>query len=366
MAVVLLLRGRRIGCGLDREVPGRLTPHEPGEQRWSVHPRGTHPDEPGAGGHQRHHPAVCEQSVPLDRHRAGPGQPRLPQAGQPREPAGHVGRIGYPVGGCGLTRPHLDRDVRPVQPDKRILVGHVIAEVDDGRGPDPVPQRIDGLPFGSVDHRQLEHFLARLDPHVGPGRRAAEQFLDRRVGHGVGDVPIVECDRGRLGFDPKSRVAGGDPVHLVEQLLPEFHLLPSERADKILIELAAVRADEHHLAVESREGGEVGERPPRDHGRVGRAERGDGPQGHDRLAHRNSLRGVVHDRGERAVVVRRHEQHRHLRDRLQGPVEIVEGRLAVAGGRGVCACHRASPAARAAELPWAGPASAAMNSSAQS
>jgi hypothetical protein len=53
----------------------------------------------------------------------------------------------------------------------------------------------------------------------------------------------------------KPLITAGDAVHLVQDLAPKLNLLLGQRADEVLVELAAVGADEHHLSVERGEGG---------------------------------------------------------------------------------------------------------------
>ena len=347
MAVVGL-RGRGFGrCRLDREVAGRRAAEQFGKQGRAVDPWHTQPYQPRSGGDQPHHAAVGHQRMAFDRHRLGTGQPGLTGIGQHRQPAGHLERIGNPKQRGRVAAPHLHAHVRPLQAGEGIFVGHIVAEIHHGAGAHPVPQRVDGVSLRRVHHGEFEHLLATLHMHLVPRGRPGEQFRHRLVAGGLVGAAVVKRDRGRLGLHMEAGGRLGDPVHLIEHPLPQADLRGREIPHKVLVELAAVRAHEHHGAGEFAELGEIGERATGDHGHMRARERGEQPHRHQRLPQGPGIGRILDDRGERAVVVGGDQQDGRAGDGLDGPLERV-GRAMTRRGGGVRASQRGPPVAKGA------------------
>jgi hypothetical protein len=232
----------------DGEVPGRGAADEIGEDRRRVRPGVAQPADLGVRGDQGDGTAVRQHRVPLDRHRVLAVQPGAAGLQQQGEHPGAVQRLGDPVTGGGVARSDLDADVRSPQGREPVLVGDVVAEEQHRAGRQLGAQLVEGAALVGGQHRQLDHLLAVLDVHAGPGPRAGADRVDHGGGHlGCGGTH-VHGDAGRFALQPYPRTVRHD--HAQRGLEPRTHLdqVGGEPLDEAHVELGAVAADQMHLA----------------------------------------------------------------------------------------------------------------------
>ncbi|MEZ5165304.1 MAG: rhomboid family intramembrane serine protease [Acidimicrobiales bacterium] len=180
-------------------------------------------------------------------------------------------------------------------------------------------------------HRQVGHRTGETTELVEDG------------GDPVGiDGAVVHRDRRRLLLDRETGMRVDERGQADDEVGPPRPDHRVELLGESDVELRAVGADEVDLRGQPRERREVAQGASRDHGDVGLGQRGEVPQRHAGLAQREGSHRVVDDRGDRAVVVARHEQ-------VGGLGEPVEARrqLVIEGG----ALHDAEAIGRGATFP---------------
>ncbi len=173
------------------------------------------------------------------------------------------------VPGEGGTRPDLDADIRSVELREDVLVGYVVAEVEDGtRGRLPAQGGNRGALVGSHD-RQLDDLLAVGHVDVGPRRGAAAYGLESALADWSICAPNVQRDTCRLHLEPDAGMLARDVGELREKPTLKSDELRCESVNEPEIEFGSVTADEVNLARESRECCQITQRPTGDHGHGG-------------------------------------------------------------------------------------------------
>src|SRR5690554_5283911 len=118
----------------------------------------------------------------LDGHGLRAGYPIAPQFAEPRQDSSDVNRPVDAERRTAFTLADLDRDVRPAQRRKRILIRYVIAEKNDCRRADEMPNALQRIALVGLHDAQLDDLLALFDMHACPGRSAVQDAIDDRTG----------------------------------------------------------------------------------------------------------------------------------------------------------------------------------------
>ena len=189
---VALAQRQRLPLRADREMAGVRVAEQSREHRRGIGLRMAHPHHVGLGGQQGDGSAIGQHGQPLDGRRMPaekPGAAALEQEVQRERDV--LGRLD-PVVGQRLAVADLDADVGAVQPAKRLLVGHVVAEEHGGRRALLVAQDVEGLTLVGLDHRELQHRLAlgdlgvpRLRARRAPSSAPRRRLPVRRCAHAV-------------------------------------------------------------------------------------------------------------------------------------------------------------------------------------
>ncbi len=180
---VALRRRRTLVRGPHGERAGRPAAHQLGEQRRAVGSRVAQPGDARVGRHERDRVAVGEHRVALDRHGVGARQPFAAALDQARQQARDVvGAIDAELGERRAAA-DLDAEIGSGEAAERVLVGHVVADEDRGRGADLVADRIERVALVGLDDGELDHLLALAGMHARQPRRALAHRVER--GRGV-------------------------------------------------------------------------------------------------------------------------------------------------------------------------------------
>ena len=282
-----------------------------------------HPHHVGLGGQQRDGSAVGQHGQPLDGRgmpTEKPGAAALEQEVQRERDV--LGRLD-PVVGQRVAVADLDADVRAVQPAKRLLVGHVVAEEHRGRRALLVAQDVERLALVGLDHRELQHCLALGDLGVPRLRGRACAFFS--ASSASAGSALRTCSAMLAGL-----ISIATPGYSAAIAPSASLILRSKRLCGVVdavhetgVELRAVAADQVHLGGHPGQRGQIAQRPPGDQ----RGHMVDGSAASSRIAgggfgERTRIVGVGDDRRHRAVVVAGDEDTGNASDRREGALQL--------------------------------------------
>ncbi len=209
-----------------------------------------------------------------------------------------------------------------VQGPEGVLVGDVVAAVEDRVAAHLTPEGGDRRALVGVRHRQLHDRLAAQRPHVAPTLAEGRRLAERGLGVGLGQAARVHGDGRPLALQPGPGVTVDELGDLRGQRVEEGPLVvvePVLRGDVGAGGLGAVAADEGDRLrrPDAGQGAQGAHVAARRHGDVGVGERGQTAQGRHRAGRGSRVVGVDGELREGTVEVGRHQQGPRLRGLLQ-------------------------------------------------
>jgi hypothetical protein len=211
----------------------------------------------------------------------------------------HLGRVGHAVRGHGRALAHFHgRAAQALHRVEAGLVGHIVADEDRCA---PHERRLtqkclDRVPLAHATGLGLQHHLAAQQ---GQARRCVHRRPrgGQADGRQCGRLPIVQCDRAALEFDPQARVLSCQRLR---------RRVDPRRRGNVRQDQVAVRASplgtvhpRHRQTRRREQGVDLLDGPAADHGDRSTQVGLQGPQrGNqlDRYDHRLRSRGDVHQR----------------------------------------------------------------------
>ncbi len=321
VADVALPQRVALACGPDRERATGRPAEQLGEQRRTVGSGLAEPCDAGVRAHERNVHAVRQQAVELDRRRGVAPQPVPAPDDEPREQLRDV--FGARDARMRRSGPcaDLDAEIAADQGAEGVLVSGVVAEVDDVRRAEVVPQAADRITLVRVDEGGVEHHLAVAYEHVVRLQQAPS------LGHGgrlpVGfDMAVVERAAGRFRLDVRARERSRELREVLGELVSLLDDVGRELVGEIDVELRAVAPDEMDLRRQAAHQRQLAQLAAGDHGHVGLGEVGERAQCRDGLTIRGRRGRVVDDRRDRAVVVGGDEERRGARELVDGADDV--------------------------------------------
>ena len=202
----------------------------------------------------------------------------------------------------------LDTNVWSRQRHERVLVGHVVTQIQHSGCAYLSPQAVERVALRRFDNRNLSDHLSVTTRQL----ETIDELLCELV-HLLRlfrAAPIVDRDARRFGLNtdsgPLCAELFGQPPHFGQRL----GALDRQRPRKAQVELATMGADQSDLIGQASQKREVPQPSPRDHSDMSLTKLGQRSNRHHTFTCRPGIHRVGDDRRQRAIKIGRYQQHR--------------------------------------------------------